>query len=220
LLFALLLVTSSSSAALFAALLAALRLVLLVGVVLGSSLALGTLGRGLIVVLIIVISILVVIILDHIKVVLESKGNELVLEFVGKFVVLVHEFSHVLLGLSLLIIFLLLGGLTSGKLFFIGHFSGLEEIEETLLLNSLSNGLTWLTLLRLLLLFDLLLSHILAVFPVDLSSLALLDHVLIFCHNKRLLELVILEVVILLECKDHLVAVAGVMQDAFNIKQV
>ena len=219
-LFALLLVTSSSSAALFAALLAALRLVLLVGVVLGSSLALGTLGRGLIVVLIIVISILVVIILDHIKVVLESKGNELVLEFVGKFVVLVHEFSHVLLGLSLLIIFLLLGGLTSGKLFFIGHFSGLEEIEETLLLNSLSNGLTWLTLLRLLLLFDLLLSHILAVFPVDLSSLALLDHVLIFCHNKRLLELVILEVVILLECKDHLVAVAGVMQDAFNIKQV
>ncbi len=219
-LFALLLVTSSSSAALFAALLAALRLVLLVGVVLGSSLALGTLGRGLIVVLIIVISILVVIILDHIKVVLESKGNELVLEFVGKFVVLVHEFSHVLLGLSLLIIFLLLGGLTSGKLFFIGHFSGLEEIEETLLLNSLSNGLTWLTLLRLLLLFDLLLCHILAVFPVDLSSLALLDHVLIFCHNKRLLELVILEVVILLECKDHLVAVAGVMQDAFNIEQV
>ena len=220
-LFALLLVTPSSSAALFAALLAALRLVLLVGVLLGCSLALGTsLGRWLIVVLIIVISILVVIVLDDIKVVLESKGNELVLEFVGKFVVLVHEFSDILLGLSLLVIFLLLRGFTSGKLFFIGHFSGLEEIEETLLLNSLSNGLTWLTLLRLLLLFDLLLSHILAVFPVDLSSLALLDHVLIFCHDKRLLELVILEVVILLECKDHVVAVAGVMQDAFNIEQV
>jgi hypothetical protein len=158
--------------------------VLLVGVVLGSSLALGTLGRGLIVVLIIVISILVVIILDHIKVVLESKGDELVLEFVGKFEVLIHEFSDVLLGLSLLIVFLLLGRFTSGKFIFIGHHSGLEEIEETLLLNSLSDGLTWLTLLGLLLLFDLLLCHILAIFPVDFSSLALLDHILILAHHE------------------------------------
>ena len=65
--------TSSSSATLFAALLAALRLVLLVGVVLGSSLALGTLGRWLvvIVVLIVVISVLVVL-LDNFEVVLES----------------------------------------------------------------------------------------------------------------------------------------------------
>lgn len=108
----------------------------------------------------------------------------MILEFVGKFEVLVHEFGDVLLGLSLLIIFLLLGGFTSGKFIFIGHHSGLEEIEETLLLNSLSDGLTWLTLLGLLLLFDLLLCDILAILPVDLSSLTLLDHVLILVHHE------------------------------------
>ena len=108
----------------------------------------------------------------------------MILEFISKFEVLVHEFGGVLLGLSLLIVFLLLGGFTSGKFILIRHHSGLEEIEETLLLNSLSDGLTWLTLLGLLLLFDLLLSHILAVFPIDFSTFALLNHVLILGHHK------------------------------------
>lgn len=187
-LFALLLVAAGSCAALFAALLAGLGLiVLLVGVFfLGGLATLGTLGGRLIVIIVLIVIVaFLVVFLDHLKVVLKSKGDELVLELVSKFEVFVHELSNVLLFFAaLFIIFLLLGGLATGELLLVGHLSGLEEVEKTLLLNSLCDGLTWLTLLGLLLLLDLLLCDILAVLPVDLSTLALLNHVLVLGHHE------------------------------------
>lgn len=58
------------------------------------------------------------------------------------------------------------------------QIAGLEEVEEAFLVDSLGDGLAWLALLRLLLLLDLLLGDILAVLPLDLGALGLLDHVL------------------------------------------
>jgi hypothetical protein len=144
----------------------------------------------------------------------------LVLELVSKFEVLIHEFGGVLLWLTVLIFFLLLRRLGASELILVGHLSGLEEVKEALNLNSLGDGLTWLTLLGLLLLLDLLLSDILAIFPLNFSAFALFNHVLILGHHERLLELSILEVVILLKGEDQVVAIAGVMNDAINIKEM
>ena len=146
----------------------------------------------------------------------------MVLELVGHVEVLVHQLGYVLLGLTLVVLVLLLvgGGLPLGQLLLVGHLSGLEEVEETLLLHGLGNGLAWLALLRLLLLFDLLLRHILAVLPVDLGALALLNHVLVLGHHEGLLDLCVLEVVILLKGEDEVEAVARVVQRAAYVDQV
>jgi hypothetical protein len=144
----------------------------------------------------------------------------LVLELVSKFEVLIHEFGGVLLWLTVLIFFLLLRRLGASELILVGHLSGLEEVKEAFNLNSLGDGLAWLTLLGLLLLLDLLLSDILAIFPLNFSTLALFNHVLILGHHERLLELSILEVVILFKGEDQLVAIAGVVNDAINFNEV
>lgn len=183
-LFALLLLATSSCAALFAALLAPLGLVVVVLVRVRLLGGLATLGRRLVIIVLIVIVAILFVILDHIKVVLKSKRDELVLEFVGKLIVFVHKLSSILLFFAFFIIVLFLGGLATGEFLLIGHLSGLEEVKETLLLNGLCDGLTWLTLLGLLLLFDLLLCDVLAFLPVDLGPLALLDHLLVLGHHE------------------------------------
>jgi len=76
--------------------------------------------------------------------------------------------------------------------------------------------LTGLTLLRLLLLFDLLLCHIFAILPLDLGALAFLNHVLAL-HGETLSQLLVLEVIVLLEGEDKVEAIAGVVKLAVNI---
>jgi hypothetical protein len=76
--------------------------------------------------------------------------------------------------------------------------------------------LTGLTLLRLLLLFDLLLCHIFAILPLDLGALAFLNHVLAL-HRETLGQLLVLEVIVLLEGEDKVEAIAGVVKLAVNI---
>ena len=221
-LFAILLVATSCSASglLAATLFAALGLVVLVLIGVGGLLGLATLGLVIIivVVLIVVVAVLVVL-LDHLEVVLERQGDELVLELVGHVEVLVHQLGDVLLGL-LLVVLGLLGRLALGQLLLVGHLPGLEEVEETLLLHGLGDGLAWLALLGLLLLLNLLLCHILAVLPVDLRALALLYHVLVLGHHEGLLDLGVLEVVVLLEGEDQVEAVARVVQVALDVQQV
>ena len=73
-----------------------------------------------------------------------------------------------------------------------------------------------LSLLRLLLLLNLLLSDILAILPLDLGALALFNHVLAL-HGETLGELLILEVVVLLESEDEFETIAGLVKLAVNI---
>ncbi len=73
-----------------------------------------------------------------------------------------------------------------------------------------------LSLLRLLLLLNLLLSDILAILPLDLGALALFNHVLAL-HGETLGELLILEVVVLLESEDEFKTIAGLVKLAVNI---
>jgi hypothetical protein len=79
--------------------------------------------------------------------------------------------------------------------------------------------LTRLSLLRLLLLFDLLLCDIFAILPLDLRALALFNHVLAL-HGETLGKLLVLEVVVLLESEDKVETIAGVVKLAVNILQV
>jgi hypothetical protein len=76
--------------------------------------------------------------------------------------------------------------------------------------------LAGLSLLRLLLLLNLLLSDILAILPLDLGALALFNHVLAL-HGETLGELLILEVVVLLESEDEFETIAGLVKLAVNI---
>jgi hypothetical protein len=76
--------------------------------------------------------------------------------------------------------------------------------------------LAGLSLLRLLLLLNLLLSDILAILPLDLGALALFNHVLAL-HGETLGELLILEVVVLLESEDEFKTIAGLVKLAVNI---
>jgi len=146
----------------------------------------------------------------------------LILELIGHVEIFVHEFGHVLLFFTtfFVLVLVVLGRFALNQLLLIGHLSRLEEIEETLLLHGLGDGLAWLALLGLLLLLDLLLSHVLALLPVDLSSFALLYHVLILGHHKRLAQVRVLKVVVLLKGKDQIKTVARVMQVALNVYQV
>lgn len=73
-----------------------------------------------------------------------------------------------------------------------------------------------LSLLRLLLLLNLLLSDILAILPLDLGAFALFNHVLAL-HGKILGEFLILEVVVLLESEDEFETIAGLVKLAVNI---
>jgi hypothetical protein len=225
LLFALLLTGSTASCGTtFATLLLAsalgwLVIVLLVGV--GILLALAALLALIVIIVILVVLIVaVLILLDDLEVVFECEGNQLVLELVGEVEILIHQFSGVLFGLLFVVFGFLLRGLALCELLLIGHLTGLEEVEETLLLYGLGNGLTWLTLLCLLLLLDLLLCDILAFFPFDLGAFALLDHVLILGHHEGLAELLVLEVVILFKGENQVETVAGVMKNALNVLQI
>ncbi len=165
-----------------------------------------------IVAVIIIAAAVLVVFLDDLKIVLEGQGDELVLELGAHVVVIVHLLTNILLLVLTVFILIFLGllllGLTLGELFLVRHNNGLEEVEETLLLDSLGDGLSWLALLCLLLLLDLLLGNILAVFPFDLSALALLNDVLL-SHYEALLQLGVLEVVVLLKSEDEIEAVAS-----------
>jgi len=228
-LFALLLLASSSGGTTFATLLAALgRLgILLVLVrVLASLLSafLRSAGLGPAVVIIAFVVILasvfvVVILLDDLEVVLESEGDQLVLELVAHIEILIHQLCHVFLTCSLLVIFILLFArslLAVSEFLLIGHDAGLEEVEEGFLFDDLGDGLAWLSLLCLLLLLDLLVGHVLPVLPLDLASLALLDHVLSL-HCETLCQFLVLEVVVLLKGKDQVKTITWVMEFALNI---
>lgn len=162
-----------------------------------------------------------VVFLDNLKVVLESKGDELVLELGAQVVVVVHEFSGVLLCVFALLVVVLLWLilLTLSEFLLFWHGDGLEEVEEALLIDGLGDGLAGLSLLCLLLLLDLLLGHVLAVLPLDLGALALLDDVLAG-HHECLLELSVLEVVVLLECEGQVEAVADGVQVALDVLKV
>jgi hypothetical protein len=225
LLFALLLVAASCcSATLFvAALLAAFGFLVLIFIRVTTFFALSTLRRLIIVivVLIIVFSFFIILLYDF-EVVFECEGDKLILELIGHVEIFVHEFGYVLFFLTTFFVLVLvdLGGFALGQLLLIGHLSRLKEVEETLLLHGLGDGLAWLALLGLLLLLDLLLSHVLAILPVDLSSYALLYHVLILGHYERLAQVRVLEVVVLLKGKDQIETVARVVQVALNVYQV
>jgi len=217
----LLLTTGTSSSSTLAAFLASLsRFLVLIIITIGVLAFLSTFLRFSVTIIIIAIFIftVLIIIFNDFKIVLKSQGNKLVLELVSEVIILIHKLSYILFtGTFLIIIFFLLGRLLAfSKFFLIGHNSGLEEIEETLLFNNLSDSLTGFSLLCLLLLLDLLFCDILTVFPFDLSTFALLDHVLAL-HCETLGELLILEVIVLLKSEDQVEAIAGVMQFAFNI---
>ena len=157
------------------------------------------------------IIVVLFVLLNNLKVVLKSQGNKLVFELIAHIEVLIHEFSNILLFLAFLItVLFFLFRLALRDFLLVWHSDGLEKIEETLLLNNLGNGAAGLVLLGLLLLLDLLLSDILAILPLDLSALALLDHVL-SSHHEALSQLCILEVVVLLKCEYQVKAVAWVV---------
>lgn len=183
--------------------------------------ALPGLGVALVIVAILVIATFLVVLLNDLQVVFKSQGDELILELGTHIVVVIHKLTGVLLSAFTLLIVVLLGllGLALSELLLVGHLDGLEEVEETFLVDSLGDGLAGLTLLCLLLLLDLLLGHVLAVLPLDLSAVALFDDVL-SGHDEALLELSVLEVVVLLESEEEVEAVASCVELALNVLQM
>ena len=213
LLFAFLLLTTLFTTLAAGLLFAALGLLVFIVVAVRVAALLAWLAAvALVIVAVIIIAAVLVIFLDDLKIVLEGQGDELVLELGAHVVVIVHLLTNILLLVLTVFILIFLGllllGLTFGELFLVRHNNGLEEVEETLLLDSLGDCLSWLALLCLLLLLDLLLGNILAVFPFDLSALALLNDVLL-SHHEALLQLGVLEVVVLLKSEDEIEAVAS-----------
>lgn len=180
------------------------------------------LGVALVIVAVFVIAAaFLVVLLNDLQVVLESQGDELILELGTHIVVVVHKLTGVLLRAFAFLVVILRGllGLAFGELLLVGHLDGLEEVEERFLVDGLGDGLAWLALLCLLLLLDLLLGYVLAVLPLDLGAVALLDDVL-SGHHEALLQLGVLEIVVLLEGEDQVEAVAGGVQLALNVLQV
>lgn len=224
LLFALLLFVSTCccGAALAALLLAALGLIILVVIIIRvlAALAATALVSASVFTTAILILVILVVFLDDLKVVLKSQRDKLVLEFVAHVEIVVHLLGNVLLS-TFLVVFFFLGRLflSFSEFLLVGHDNSLEEVEETLLLDDLGDGLSWLALLCLLLLLDLLLGHILAIDPIDLSALALLNDVL-SCQNEALLKLSVLEVLVLFKREDEVEAVASGVELALDVLKV
>jgi hypothetical protein len=196
---------------------------LLVLLVVGVLAALASLAVSVVVVAVIIVAavIVLIVLLDDLEVVLEGQGNQLVLELGAQVIIIVHKFAGILFGILTLLFVILLGLvlLTLGKLLLLRHCDSLEEVEEALLVDNLGDGLARLSLLCLLLLLDLLLGHILAIFPLDLGALALLNDVLA-SHHEALLQRRILKVIVLLKGEGQVEAVAGRVEVARDVLQV
>ena len=116
-------------------------------------------------------------------VILNSQRYQLILKLISNVLVVIHLVSNLSQLLLFLIIMLLI--------LHVRHLQSFKEIEETLLLYCLC------LLSLLVLLFDLFLSNILAVFPLELCGYDLLNDILLRNHISLLQYLVIKEIVVL-----------------------
>lgn len=215
--------STGGTALLLSALCRLVLIIITIGVLVGSLATLVVV----VVVTIVVTAVIIIIIaffivfLNNFEIVLESQWDELILELVTHIVVFVHLLTNILFTGTFFVIIFLLDDLifAFSELFLVRHGDCLEEVEETFLLDSLGDGLAWLSLLCLLLLLNLLLCCVFTVVPFDLGAFAFLDDILA-SHDEAFLKGSILEVVVLLEGEDKVEAKANCVQVALDVLQV